>query len=208
MKKSLIVLALPVMLLAACNKGGANPGPISYKKLQQMGLASLNNGIMVEGTFSVSFRRYIVENGEKTLDQANSYNVEFSKKDNRVYFEDRYDYKYVLDLEQNKTYQKQGEGGYTELAGIQPEQLTDYSNTYYNSIVSTASQIQDKKTGNLYSTKSTITYESGDSKKTNYLFFYEDELFASFNKSYYYSKEVFFSYNVIIDSYTGSVPVI
>ena len=110
MKKTLVALALPVMLLTACNKQPVDNNYIKYREFQQMARNTISDGIMEHGTFTVivvayNYNSETGQRGDRDYERSETYNF-IVDGDLMYYKEGESSLEYILDLENNVTLRK------------------------------------------------------------------------------------------------------
>lgn len=156
MKKQLLFLALPVLLLSACNKSSAQGDSKAFKELRSAVRATLTNGIMNEGTFDVLNDDYVYdfETGEvgHTV-----YSFHFIKNRDLTWFkEDGVAYQYVLDYSTRTTYRKLTSSW--EVIDEDPNS-TPGALEYGATINVAANELTDNQRGKLTETSNTVFYK-------------------------------------------------
>lgn len=215
MKKNLLVLALPMLLLAACNKSsGPNEGPVSFKKFQRMAYRTINLGIMKEGTFTLFNRAYNVnpetnEIGEYDPENSTSYN--FIVNDQTIWYKQGGEsIEYILDLENRVTYWKTSSWSVLDNSPTTSEGYL----AYVGIVGVTSNQLSGKKNGKYKSNSSYIHYDFKRSDKKgviNYSSRYdlEEEKLTSIERGYYdyqVSETKYYEATIENISYEGIIP--
>ena len=208
------MLALPILMLTACNDSSSKKQVVSYKQFQQMTEKSIIEGLLVNATFTINFSFYNVnpETGEKTLSETNSEIIKYVRDNTRMHIEQiKYRAEYILDFESDVAYQKRNDGSY-ESMGMSPNNIDAYSTTYGNAIRKVQYDIVDeKKNGKYSSSEGTIYYKINDDNQTTYSVMYSKgkdgkNYFCGFVREYFYSPTIYHYYYVGIQSYSGTVP--
>ena len=214
MKKPLLMLALPILMLSACNESSNKKQVVSYKEFQQMTERSITEGLLVNATFTINFSFYNVnsETGEKTYNSENSEIIKYVRDNMRMHIEQiKYRAEYILDFDSDVAYQKRNDGTY-ESMGMSPNNINAYSTTYGNAIRKVQYDIiGEKKNGKYSSSEGTIYYKINDENQTTYSVMYSKgqdgkNYFRGFVREYYYSPTIYHHFYVGIQSYSGTVP--
>lgn len=214
MKKTLLVLALPALLLTGCNKKTVDEGPISFKKFQRMAYRTINLGIMKEGTFTLFNRAYNVnpdtnQIGEYDPENSTSYN--FIVNDQTIWYKQGGNsIEYILDLENSVTYWKTS--GWSVLDNS-PTTSEGYL-AYVGIVGVTSNQLNGKKNGKYKSNSSYIHYDFKRSDRKgviNYSAMYdlEEEKLPYIERGYFdyqVSETKYYEATIENISYEGIIP--
>ena len=212
MKKNLLVLALPMLLLAACNKNsGPNEGPVSFKKFQLMAYNTLSRGIMEQGTFTVLYTAYQLDiEGQKTdnIDYEHFGSFNYIVNGQEIYYQEGgSSLEYILDLQNNSALWKVGSNWVNK--DIAPTNTEGYL-WYVASVGASSNQLTDKKNGKYKSNTSLINYEY-KRLDTSGVFKYrceydlEEMKLTNINRGYYDSS-LYYEVEIKNISYTGEIP--
>lgn len=211
MKKTLLALALPVMLLASCNKTVDN-NVVPFKQFQRMARNTFTRGIMTVGTFNVIVNVYDVdpetgEIGEKDYERSESYF--FIKNGDLIYYKTGgASSEYILDFENNTTLRKAGNSWIDQ--GYSPNMSDGYL-CYAAQIGSSANQLTDNKNGKYNANGSFINY-SYKRADGNGVFKYrceydlEIETFTNVRRYYYESTTHYYECEIKDITYEGVIP--
>ena len=211
MKKPLLMLALPILMLTACNDSSGKKQVVSYKEFQKMTERSITEGLLVNATFTVTFNFYNVnpETGEKTLNEGNSESIDFIADHARYYIKQtKYNSEFIL--ENDNVYKKNNEGTY-ESMGMSYNNLDAY-NKYGSAVRRMQYDIMgQKKNGKYSSTEGSIYYKMNDEDQTIYSVMYGKgndglDYFKNYVREYFYSPTIYHYFYVGIQSYSGTVP--
>ena len=214
MKKTLLVLTLPILLLAGCNKKTVDEGPVSFKKFQRMAYRTINLGIMVEGSFRLFIRAYNVnpdtnEIGEYDPENSTSYN--FIVNDQTIWYKPGgTSIEYILDLENSVTYWKTSDWSVLDNSPT----TSDGWRVYTSIIRVTGNQLNGKKNGKYKSNSSFIHYDFKRSDRKgviNYSSRYdlEEEKLTSIERGYYdyqVSETKYYEATIENITYEGVIP--
>ena len=92
MKKTLLLLAIPTLMLTACGKKSqAKKEAVPWKNFQEMTERSITEGLLVNATIRLAFDYYSVNasTGEKTKVDVNCQSYSIIKEGMKMYVEDR-----------------------------------------------------------------------------------------------------------------------
>ena len=209
MSKKLLVLALPVLLLAGCNKSTGQAESKAYKKVRAAVRATLTNGIMNEGTFDV-LEDDFVYNYETQEIGHNITMFHFIKNGDLTWFrEGDSGYQYVLDYSTRTTYRKISSSWYT----IDDDPSTTAGAVQYSATVNVmANELTDKQNGKLTESGNVVFYRYKHKTlgTVTYRLEYNEERtnFESMRRTVYVTSDQtqYKEFEIKNISYTGVIP--
>lgn len=212
MKKTLVALALQVMLLVACNnKQPVDNNYIKYREFQQMARNTITNGIMEHGTFSVLVHAYhynpeTEEVGERDDNKWESYS--FIKDGHLIYYrEGESSAEYILDFDNNRTLRKAG----NTWSDIGENPATQFSYACYVAQINVSgNQLTGSKNGKYDSNENFINYKYKLSNgfgvvKYRCTFDKEAMLLTTINRVYH-DLSTYYDVDIINISLDGEIP--
>ena len=214
MKKTLLVLALPALLLTGCNKKVVDEGPVSFKQFQHMAYRTINLGIMSEGTFTLFNRAYNVDpdtNEVGQIDPENSTVFNYIVNGRTIWYKQGGNsIEYILDLENSVTYWK------TSGWSVLDESPTTSEGwlTYAGVVGTTANQLIGKKNGKYKSSSGYINYEYKRSDRKGVIYYsamydLEEEKLTQIERGYFdyqTTKTIYYEATIQDISYEGVIP--